>query len=78
MADTKAPALAQVAGGWDDPQVNAQILQHLNDGFRIVHMTKEVSKTSYVRPDDPNYHLLQHKTNSAEPVLVTYLARERK
>jgi len=76
MATT--PALAQVVGPWTDTQVNAQILQHMNEGFRIVHMSNETRKQSYVSPDDPNYHLLQHKTNSNEPVMVTYLARERK
>jgi hypothetical protein len=73
----KTPALAEVIGPWSEPQVQATILGHMNDGYRIVHMTKEKRRTDYVEPSNPNYQVLQHKTNSADEVLVTYMAREK-
>jgi hypothetical protein len=77
MAEVKAPALAQVIGPWSEPQVQVSILGHLADGYRIVHMTSEKRRLDYVDPNSPSYHIDQHKTNSTEPVLVTYMAREK-
>lgn len=73
----KPAALAQVIGDWNNPQVSAEILSKLNDGFTIVFMAKEKHKVDYVKADDPGYALKQFQTNSGDEVMTTYMARTR-
>jgi hypothetical protein len=73
-----APALAEIVGPWSNPQVNAEILMKLNEGFKIVFMAKEKRSVSYVKPDDPDYQLKQFRTSSGDEEMVTYMVRERR
>lgn len=72
----KDAALAEILGPWSEPAVRNEVLAKMHDGFKIVHMSHEKRAVEYVKPDDPNYHVNQFKTNSPDQVLVTYMARQ--